>query len=209
MAFPLDNDIRQVVRVLDEEIKSKKKILVIGCLEEPLANTLSELGHEVVGVDLRPYNRGDEYRGPDVPNYKHITGDFLDVEFSEKFDLIISVSVIEHSGLGYYKDKIDSDADIKIAKKVLGLLKPDGKFILTVPIGGQEYQTRHWRLYTLPTVFKRLITGFEVLTKEFWFTSYKGNERASEEDVKANLTTADISILLVLGKHATTTQPRR
>lgn len=199
--FPLDNDVRQVVRTLDTLTEKKKSVLVIGCLEEPIANVLADLGHSVTGVDLRPYNRGDEYRGPDEPRYRHVVGNFLDVAFTEKFDLIISVSVIEHAGLGYYKDEVDPIADTKIMRKAYSLLADGGKMVITVPIGGAEYQTKHWRLYSLDTFDKRMLDGFRVTKREYWFTSYKGNEKASEKDVRENINTADISILLVLEKN--------
>ena len=197
--FYLDNDIRQIVRVLDRILDRKKSILIIGCLEEPLANVLAELGHNVTGVDLREYNKGDVYLGPDTPLYKHLTGDFLDIQFEEKFDLIISVSVIEHSGLGYYKDKLDEDADIKIGRKAYDLLEKQGSFLITVPIGGQDYKTSHWRLYTLESI-NRIIGKFKVVLQEYWATSYLGNYKATEENVRQNLDNADISILLEMKK---------
>lgn len=195
--FPLDNDIRQI----DKKLKDKKpcRTLIIGCLEEPLANHLAEQGFDVTGVDLRPYNCGDEYIGPEKPLYNHITGDFLDAKIDGLFDMIISISVIEHSGLGYYKDKIDEHADIRIMQKAAELLAPGGKMMITVPIGGVSYQTKHWRLYT-PNTLKLLTAPFNVELLEYWQTSYLGREQVDIDAVMKNVSTADISALLILTK---------
>lgn len=55
--------------------------------------------------------------------------------------MAISLSTIEHIGLGVYGDSNDgvqnhlNDADQKAAKSIYNLLKPGGLFVLTVPFG--------------------------------------------------------------------------
>lgn len=198
--FPLDNDFVQVMKELDG-LRKVGNCLVVGCLEEPTAIVLSD-AMDVVGIDLRGYNRGDEYKGPETCPYKHIIGDIRDVELTpNNFDLAVSISVIEHSGLGFYKDRVDEDGDIKAMLSVRNSLKTGGKAIITVPIGCEfipKNATGHWRLYC-PKTISRLTAGFKILKQRYFFTSYLGNGEATLADVNKNKT-ADSSCLLVMEK---------
>lgn len=198
----MDNDFRQIVRVLDLDYKDNSKpldILVVGCLEEPTAQTLAELGHNVVGIDLRDWNAGDIKPLFETPKYTHIKGDIRKFKFDQQFDLIISISVIEHIGLGYYKDEKEEDGDTKAMNIMAGLLKPGGRIYITVPIGGEWYETYHWRLYTLDTM-SRLTAGLNITRQEYWFTSYQGQGKGNLEDVAFMKKCADLSLLLTLEK---------
>lgn len=198
--FPLDNDFVQVMKELDG-LRKVGNCLVVGCLEEPTAIVLSDV-MDVVGIDLRGYNQGDEYKGPEPCPYKHVIGDIRDVDITpNNFDLAVSISVIEHSGLGFYKDRVDEDGDIKAMSAIRNSLKTGGKAIITVPIGGEfipKNATGHWRLYC-PKTISRLTAGFKILKQRYFFTSYLGNGEATLADVNKNKT-ADISCLLVMEK---------
>lgn len=200
LEFPLDNDFVQVMKELDG-MRKVGNCLVVGCLEEPTAIVLSDVV-EVVGVDLRGYNRGDEYRGPEPCPYKHVVGDVREVDLPPNhFDLAVSISVIEHIGLGYYKDFDEADGDTSAMMAIHRALKVGGKCIITVPIGGEfmaKNATGHWRLYC-PKTIGRLTAGFKVLKQRYFFTSYLGNGDATLADVNKNKT-ADISCLLVMEK---------
>lgn len=198
--FPLDNDFVQVMKELDG-MKKVGNCLVVGCLEEPTAIVLSDAVN-VVGVDLRGYNRGDEYRGPEPCPYKHVIGDIREADLPPSyFDLAVSISVIEHSGLGFYKDMVEEDGDTSAMMAIHHALKVGGKCIITVPIGGEfmaRNATGHWRLYC-PKTISRLTAGFKILKQRYFFTSYLGNGDATLADVNKNKT-ADISCLLVMEK---------
>lgn len=198
--FPLDNDF---VQVMDElgRTKLSGNCLAVGCLEEPTAIVLSNYCL-VTGVDLRAYNAGDEFRGPEPCPYTHIVGDVRDVALPKNhFDLAVSISVIEHSGLGFYKDRVEEDGDTKAMLAIRDSLKVGGKAIITVPIGGEfvaKNATGHWRLYC-PKTIDRLTGGFKVLKQRYFFTSYLGSGEATLEQVNKNKT-ADISCMLVMEK---------
>lgn len=49
--------------------------------------------------------------------------------------MVISISTIEHDGLGRYGDPLDPMADLKSMSAIKRLLKPNGLFFLSVPIG--------------------------------------------------------------------------
>ena len=64
-----------------------------------------------------------------------------------KFDTCISVSSIEHSGLGRYGDDIDTMGDVKAMQDIKHLLKKDGLCFLSVPIGEDRVMWNAHRVY--------------------------------------------------------------
>ena len=50
-----------------------------------------------------------------------------------KFDVILSISSIEHDGLGRYGDPINPNGDLEFMTKAKSLLKEGGHMILAVP----------------------------------------------------------------------------
>jgi len=93
--------------------KSKGKILEVGCV---LPHYM-KVKHKVI----------DKYE-------LHPTSeliDILDYEPPQKFDLIISISTLEHVG----KDESDKDSSkpLKAIKHLLSLLKKDGRLIISYP----------------------------------------------------------------------------
>lgn len=104
-----------------------------------------------------------EYRTVDcqIPSLTVMTPD----EFARnprKFDVAVSISAIEHDGLGRYGDPIDPTGDLKAMQQIRGLLKPDGWLILAVPVGSDLLVWNSHRTYgriRLPL----LMEGWEVL----------------------------------------------
>ena len=72
---------------------------------------------------------------------------YKDYDSLPKFDVCISVSSIEHSGLGRYGDKIDPDGDIKAMQSIKALLKYGGICFLSVPIGEDRVMWNAHRVY--------------------------------------------------------------
>lgn len=70
----------------------------------------------------------------DYPNLKTMT-----VEEYRKnpiqFDYVISISSIEHDGLGRYGDPLDPMGDLRAIGEIQKMLKPDGLLFLAVPVG--------------------------------------------------------------------------
>lgn len=65
---------------------------------------------------------------------------------SETFDIILSVSTIEHIGLNAYsQDLLLENGDLLAAQEIRRLLKPGGIFLLTFPYeGGGSFRIVHW-----------------------------------------------------------------
>jgi hypothetical protein len=108
-----------------------------------------------------------EYNKPIIENNKI----FKSIKYSDcmnltnEYDVIISYSSIEHSGLGRYGDDLDPKGDLTTMSVVHNILKKDGLLILGVPIGMDTLVWNANRIYgeiRLPL----LINGFNVLE---WF----------------------------------------
>jgi predicted SAM-dependent methyltransferase len=52
---------------------------------------------------------------------------------SIQFDMVVSVSSLEHSGLGRYGDELNPRGDIDAAEEVYCMLKPGGYFLISMP----------------------------------------------------------------------------
>ena len=199
---PMDNDVIKLSKMIDGDFPdgfSGKKVLVVGCLEEPFANTIADLGADVTGVDLRAYEMGDISNGYDSCLYIHIVGDMRVLKLEDKFALIISCSVVVYTCLGYYKEIVDPVGDSEVMSAIYDHLKDDGVCYITVPIGGSWKETNHWRRYTLETI-SRLTSKFKELDRDYFETSYLGFNDVDEEAVKNYHDSTDISVLLKLGK---------
>ena len=80
----------------------------------------------------------------------------------EIFDVAISISSVEHSGLGRYGDPLDFDGDLKSMEFLFNKLKPKSLCFLSVPIGKDQILWNAHRVYgreRLPL----LIKGFEII----------------------------------------------
>ena len=74
-----------------------------------------------------------------------------------QFDTLLSISSIEHDGLGRYGDPIDPHGDIKAMHKMKTMLKEGGLLILAVPVGKDTLFWNAHRIYgqmRLPLLLK-------------------------------------------------------
>lgn len=117
------------------------KILDFGTTSSWLSLQLASLGHEVFGVDLRPYEFNH-------PNINFIKGDIFKTDLPENyFDFILIVSTLEH--VRTYEDGADADV-IKLLAKYL---KAGGKIIITAPYGKPVTLSSH-RVYSKDRISK-------------------------------------------------------
>jgi SAM-dependent methyltransferase len=59
------------------------------------------------------------------------------------------LNVLEHFGLGRYNDPIDLEGDKKGLENMRQVLRPGGKFYLSVPIGPQRIEFNAHRVFSL------------------------------------------------------------
>lgn len=96
-------------------------------------------------------------------------------EFScnpRKFDVILSISSIEHDGLGRYGDPINPNSDLEFMTTARALLKEGGHMILAVPVGHDALVWNAHRKYgkcRLPLLLKEwnLIDSFGFSEDDF------------------------------------------
>jgi len=88
----------------------------------------------------------------DLINIEFIQADLmvpLDKKYWNYCDSISSLHAIEHFGLGRYGDTIDADGHIKGLENIYKLLKPDGRFYFSVPIGPQRIEFNAHRIFSI------------------------------------------------------------
>ncbi|MGE0607021.1 MAG: DUF268 domain-containing protein [Pirellulales bacterium] len=89
-----------------------------------------------------------EYRDVDcrIPGLNVVTP----AEFARQptqFDAALSISSIEHDGLGRYGDPINPRGDLRAMQDMRELLKPDGLLFLAVPVGRDALVWNAHRIY--------------------------------------------------------------
>jgi hypothetical protein len=119
-----------------------RTVLDFGGFESILPLQLSALGFKVTVWDQRPY----PFRHP---NLDVICLDLLEmaVEPIRRFDEIISISTIEHLGLGHYGDEAQPDADIRGVEILWRMVAQGGRLLVSVPAGATYSVQRGYRVY--------------------------------------------------------------
>jgi len=100
----------------------KLDVLDIGCAQGTLALLLAERSHRVTALDIRQpfldYAASRYERG----QVRFVCGNAMEVEISEKFDLIFANQIVEH--LVY---------PVEFTKRLAGWLRPGGRLVVTTP----------------------------------------------------------------------------
>jgi SAM-dependent methyltransferase len=121
--------------------EDEHRILDFGGYESVLPLQLSALGHDVTVLDQRRY--------PFLhPSLTVRTADLYDPElrFDEPFDLVLSISTIEHLGLGRYGDVAQEAGDRLGVERLWSFVRPGGRLLASVPAGRPAIQ-RGYRVY--------------------------------------------------------------
>lgn len=134
-------------------------ILDFGGVESNMPLQLTAMGHKVTVWDQRDYPFQH-------PNLKVIHADILadNPGIRETFDVVMSISTIEHVGLGAYGDIAAKDADRKAVSVLWSLVKEGGRLIVTVPAGKPAIQ-RGYQVYDAA----RIKEVFPDNSKTRWF----------------------------------------
>lgn len=129
-----------------------------------LSLAAAQRGHEVVALDRLP--SALEYVHESV---MHVQADILDQPLSERrFDQIVNCSSIEHVGLsGRYGSTEDANGDLKAMAHLRELLAPEGRMILTIPVGVDAVCRPQHRIYG-ETRLPRLLEGYSNDEEQYW-----------------------------------------
>lgn len=132
-------------------------VLEIGCAEGDWQTAMLAARPDLVitGIDWRSIAR---------PGAEIIQGDVMAYDFpAQAFDAIVSVSTVEHIGLGGYdNDPIDADGDTRCLDRCKRWLKPGGWIYLDVPYrpDGPYVVSNNYRAYDEPALQARLLAGW-------------------------------------------------
>ena len=121
-------------------------------------------GHDVVALD-----RLDVTGQVDHPRVQRMVADLLDRPLRDRrFDQIVNCSSVEHVGLaGRYGSSAAPDGDLEAMGILADALAPDGRHILTVPVGRDLVCAPQHRIYgerRLP----ELLARHAVVEEQFW-----------------------------------------
>jgi SAM-dependent methyltransferase len=174
------------------------RVLDVGCAARNnyLPAALASLGWQVTGIDIRPFEF--EY-----PNFSFVCGDMRKTDFADGyFDAVYAVSSLEHFGLSgrYSIREEDPEGDARSVKEIWRVLRPGGKFIVTVPYGQGEIVFPPTRVYdqlSLKTLFSR----WKVTHQTYWVKDgdrLHSSDAAEAEQVRTKLGTREATALLEL-----------
>ena len=160
------------------DLPAGSRILDIGSVESSLALELASNGFRVTATDYRDYPLRH-------PNLEFLRADFCRTPLeSETYDLIISLSTVEHIGIGFYGDPSDSSEEVAM-KAIYRLLKPGGKLLITVPFGQRAATPLH-RIYD-SIALRALLQDFEIQKLEFGVKTDEKTWVMPVPEEKANL----------------------
>jgi len=193
-----DADVFVFAQEFDEPTPST--VLEIGANDEPVSNILALAGYAVFGVDLKPY-----MTRVNLPlNFTFIQADFNRLEFGiPLFDIIVSLSTIEHVGLGPYGETPYANGDILTMKNVYKALRNGGKVYLTVPVGIYHVYL-DWRIYDKNALKNRIVGKFNILKTRFFASGKIGAYNIGDEvpeEVAFQQIGPNATVLLVLQKN--------
>jgi SAM-dependent methyltransferase len=103
-------------------------------------------------------------------------------------DSISSLHAIEHFGLGRYGDPVDYFGYLKAIDNITKILKKDGVFYFSVPMGPQRIEFNAHRVFSIKYLLEILSDNFEI--KTFSYVNDKGelfeNQELTKESVNNN-----------------------
>ncbi len=114
-----------VLETLDAILQPTQSVLEIGAGTGRFTMLIAPRVRHVTAVDISGNMLGqlaDKMKKEQLGNIRLIHGDFIRINFSERFDLIVGFSAIE-----YIKDKE------ALFRKMAELLKPGGRLLFTTP----------------------------------------------------------------------------
>ena len=88
-------------------------------------------------------------------------------------DSISSLHAIEHFGLGRYNDPVDYYGHIKVLDNIYKILKSNGKFYFSVPIGKQRIEFNAHRVFDIDYLLKLFNNKYKI--DRFSYVDDKGD----------------------------------
>ena len=167
------------------------RVLDVGCAGSYLSHELIRQGHEVWGVDVKPY--------PEAPSkMKFCQVDIKETPFPDKFfDAIVAVSTVEHIWIGYCGEPCYPNGDLACMRELGRVLKDDGKLLMTLPYNRLYMITKSHRIYD-DTKLKNLVDGFAINKVEYYLRNKKWIKTTREDAEKRSSTNSPAIVCLAL-----------
>jgi SAM-dependent methyltransferase len=148
--------------VLDKLPAPPARVLDIGCVHSYTAGIAAVRGLEVTGVDLLDLGYG-------LPHLTFLRGDATKLDLPEShFDRVVLCSTIEHVGLeGRFSSGEEEGGDLALMRLARRWLRPEGRLLLTIPVGRDAVFRPMHRIYgerRLP----KLTGDYEVVEEAYW-----------------------------------------
>lgn len=80
----------------------------------------------------------------------------------QQFDAALSISSFEHDGLGRYGDPLNPNGDLEVMSNMLSVIKDNGLFFLSVPVGQDTLVWNAQRIYG-PLRLPKLLSYWKLL----------------------------------------------
>lgn len=147
--------------------------LEFGCEQGYMSLVAAQRGLRVIANDLERQSFCWKH-----PLVEFMAGDFLDLDLpDDHFDIIIDCSSIEHVGVAgrYGISQNDDDGDVRVMRRLVEVLKPGGKLLMTAPCGRDSVLAPWCRVYgseRLPLLFAGLLTERENYWKKNEFNQW-------------------------------------
>ena len=130
-----------------------KKVAVIGSITPWYESIVIHYGGKPVTIEYNKITCND----PRVEVYT--VEEFKDSD--QTFDAVISISSIEHSGLGRYGDDLNPNGDLEAMADIKAMLNPGGLIFLAIPICQDSVTFNAHRTYG-PNRLPKLLEGFTI-----------------------------------------------
>lgn len=110
-----------------------------------------------------------------TPNIKFLQANMIDMreELYESCESLSCLHALEHFGLGRYGDPIDYNGHKKGFQNMYNLLKPNGIFYFSVPIGEQRIEFNAHRVFSIYYLLDMFKNKFEIVS--FSYVNDKGD----------------------------------
>jgi SAM-dependent methyltransferase len=139
--------------------------LEFGCEQGYMSLVAAQRGFHVVANDLEPQVFSWKH-----PGVQFVRGDFLKLDLPRNhFDLVIDCSSIEHVGIaGRYGITVgDDEGDLDVMRRIVDVLRPGGRFLMTGPCGIDAVLAPWCRVYGRERL-PRLFAGLHLEQEVFW-----------------------------------------
>lgn len=118
-----------------------------------------------------------------IPHVKFTQVDLMDEsKLPENYcDSISCLHALEHFGLGRYGDPIDPDGHLKGFKNITKMLKPNGIFYFSVPMGRQRIEFNAHRVFGMPYLLDMVTKDYDIIS-----FSYIDDNGILHKDISVN-----------------------